>query len=71
MSSGPTSTCPRRPFEGGQHGEREAEGVRPGDAGLQIFKLNIVMTAITILAIVSSMMYLAISAIEAAVMRRR
>ena len=39
--------------------------------GSQIFKLNIVMTAITILAIVSSLMYLAISAIEAAVMRRR
>ena len=29
--------------------------------GSQIFKLNIVMTAITILAIVSSLMYLAIS----------
>ena len=39
--------------------------------GSQIFKLNIVMTAITILAIVSSAMYLAISSIEAAVMRRR
>jgi NitT/TauT family transport system permease protein len=39
--------------------------------GSQIFKLNIVMTAITILAVVSSLMYLAISAIEAAVMRRR
>jgi NitT/TauT family transport system permease protein len=39
--------------------------------GSQIFKLNIVMTAITILAIVSSLMYLAISGIEAAVMRRR
>jgi NitT/TauT family transport system permease protein len=39
--------------------------------GSQIFKLNIVMTAITILAIVSSLMYLAISWIEAAVMRRR
>ncbi len=39
--------------------------------GSQIFKLNIVMTAITILAIVSSLMYLAISRIEAAVMRRR
>jgi NitT/TauT family transport system permease protein len=39
--------------------------------GSQIFKLNIVMTAITILAIVSSMMYLAISWLEAAVMRRR
>jgi NitT/TauT family transport system permease protein len=39
--------------------------------GSQIFRLNIVMTAITILAIVSSMMYLAISWLEAAVMRRR
>jgi NitT/TauT family transport system permease protein len=39
--------------------------------GSQIFKLNIVMTAITILAIVSSLMYLAISGLEAAVMRRR
>jgi NitT/TauT family transport system permease protein len=39
--------------------------------GSQIFKLNIVMTAITILAIVSSLMYLAISWIETAVMRRR
>ena len=39
--------------------------------GSQIFKLNIVMTAITILALVSSLMYLAISRIEAAVMRRR
>jgi NitT/TauT family transport system permease protein len=39
--------------------------------GSQIFKLNIVMTAITILAIVSSLMYLAISRLEAAVMRRR
>jgi NitT/TauT family transport system permease protein len=39
--------------------------------GSQIFKLNIVMTAITILAIVSSVMYPAISWLEAAVMRRR
>jgi NitT/TauT family transport system permease protein len=39
--------------------------------GSQIFRLNIVMTAITILAVVSSLMYLAISWIEAAVMRRR
>ena len=39
--------------------------------GGQIFKLNIVMTAITILAIVSSVMYLAISWLEAVVMRRR
>jgi NitT/TauT family transport system permease protein len=39
--------------------------------GRQIFKMNIVMTAITILAIVSSLMYLAISWLESAVMRRR
>jgi NitT/TauT family transport system permease protein len=39
--------------------------------GSQIFRMNIVMTAITILAIVSSAMYLAISWLEAAVMRRR
>ena len=39
--------------------------------GGQIFKLNIVMTAITILAIVSSAMYLAISGLEAVVMRKR
>ncbi len=39
--------------------------------GSQIFKMNIVMTAIAILAIVSSLMYLAISRLEAAVMRRR
>src|SRR6202030_73229 len=39
--------------------------------GSQIFKLNIVMTAITVLAIVSSLMYLAISWIEASVTRRR
>jgi NitT/TauT family transport system permease protein len=39
--------------------------------GSQTFKLNIVMTAITILAIVSSLMYLAISGIEAAVIRAR
>jgi NitT/TauT family transport system permease protein len=39
--------------------------------GSQIFKMNIVMTAVTILAIVSSLMYLAIAALEAAVMRRR
>jgi NitT/TauT family transport system permease protein len=39
--------------------------------GAQIFKMNIVMTGITILAIVSSVMYLAISWLEAAVMRRR
>jgi NitT/TauT family transport system permease protein len=39
--------------------------------GSQIFKMNIVMTAITILAAVSALMYLAISWFEAAVMRRR
>lgn len=39
--------------------------------GSQIFKLNIVMTAITILAIVSSLMYLAIHWLEAAIMKRR
>ena len=39
--------------------------------GSQIFKMNIVMTAITVLAIVSSVMYLAISGLESAVMRRR
>jgi NitT/TauT family transport system permease protein len=39
--------------------------------GSQIFKMNIVMTAVTILALVSSVMYLAISWLEAAVMRRR
>jgi NitT/TauT family transport system permease protein len=39
--------------------------------GSQILKMNIVMTAITILAIVSSLMYLAIAWLEAAVMRRR
>ena len=39
--------------------------------GSQIFKMNIVMTGITILALVSSVMYLAISWLEAAVMRRR
>jgi NitT/TauT family transport system permease protein len=39
--------------------------------GSQIFKLNIVMTAITILAVMSSAMYLAIAWLEAVVMRRR
>ncbi len=39
--------------------------------GSQIFKMNIVMTAVTILAIVSSLMYLAISWLESVVMRRR
>ena len=39
--------------------------------GSQILKMNIVMTAITLLAIVSSLMYLGISRLETAVMRRR
>jgi len=39
--------------------------------GSQILKMNIVMTAITLLAIVSSLMYLAIAWLETAVMRRR
>ena len=39
--------------------------------GSQIFKMNIVVTAVTILAIVSSLMYLAIYWLEVAVMRRR
>ena len=39
--------------------------------GSQIFKMNIVMTAITILAIVSSMLYLAIAWLEAVIMQRR
>jgi NitT/TauT family transport system permease protein len=39
--------------------------------GSQIFKLNIVMTAVTILALVSSVMYLAIAGLEVLVMRRR
>jgi len=39
--------------------------------GSQIFRMNIVMTAITILAIVSSLMYLMIAWLETAVMRRR
>jgi NitT/TauT family transport system permease protein len=39
--------------------------------GSQIFKMKIVMVAVTILAIVSSLMYLAISWLEAVVMRRR
>ena len=39
--------------------------------GSQFFKMNVVMTAITLLAIVSSLMYLAISWLESAVMRRR
>ena len=39
--------------------------------GSQIFKLNIVMTAITILALVSSLMYLAIAWLEAIMLKRR
>jgi NitT/TauT family transport system permease protein len=39
--------------------------------GSQVFKMNIVMTAVTILAIFSSLLYLAISRLEAVVMRRR
>ena len=39
--------------------------------GSQIFKMNIVMTAVTILVIASSLMYLAISWLESAVMGRR
>jgi NitT/TauT family transport system permease protein len=39
--------------------------------GSQIFRMNIVMTAITVLAVFSSLMYLAISWLETAVMRRR
>jgi NitT/TauT family transport system permease protein len=38
--------------------------------GSQIFKLNVVMTAIAVLAALSGLMYLAIYRIEAAVMRR-
>ena len=39
--------------------------------GSQTFKMNIVMTAITLLVILSTVMYLAIGWIETAVMRRR
>ncbi len=39
--------------------------------GSQILKMNIVMTAITLLAIASSLMYLAIYWLESAVLRRR
>jgi NitT/TauT family transport system permease protein len=39
--------------------------------GSQIFKLNIVMTAISVLALLSSVMYLAIAWLEIGVMRRR
>jgi NitT/TauT family transport system permease protein len=55
-------------------GEFESANVGLGyliQYGSQIFKMNIVMTAVTILAIVSSLMYLAISWLESAVMRRR
>ena len=38
--------------------------------GSQVFKLNIVMTAIAMLALISSVMYLAVYRIEAAVARR-
>jgi NitT/TauT family transport system permease protein len=39
--------------------------------GSQIFKFDIVMTAVTILAVVSSLLYLAIAWLEAIIMRRR
>lgn len=39
--------------------------------GSQIFRMDIVMTAITILGIVSSLLYLAIARLDKAVMRRR
>jgi len=39
--------------------------------GSQIYRMDIVMTAIVILAIVSSLLYLAIAWLDAAVMRRR
>jgi NitT/TauT family transport system permease protein len=39
--------------------------------GSQIFRMNVVMTAITILALLSGLMYLAIARLENAVMRRR
>jgi len=39
--------------------------------GSQIFRMNIVMTSVTILAIVSSLMFLAIARLEAAVNNRR
>jgi len=38
--------------------------------GSQVFKLNIVMTAIAMLALISSVMYLIIYRVEAAVARR-
>ena len=55
-------------------GEFQSAGLGLGyliQYGSQIFKLNIVMTAITLLAIISALMYLAIYWLEAAVMRRR
>jgi NitT/TauT family transport system permease protein len=39
--------------------------------GSQIYKMNIVMTAVCILAIISSLLYLAIARLDAAVRRRR
>ena len=38
--------------------------------GSQIFKMNVVMTSIAVLALLSGLMYLAIYRIEVAVMRR-
>ncbi|MGN6660085.1 MAG: ABC transporter permease, partial [Achromobacter mucicolens] len=38
--------------------------------GSQVFKLNIVMTAIVMLALISSVMYLIIYRVESAVARR-
>ncbi|MEO7402313.1 MAG: ABC transporter permease [Burkholderiales bacterium] len=55
-------------------GEFQSAGLGLGyliQYGSQIFKLNIVMTSITLLAIISALMYLAIYWLEAAVMRRR
>jgi NitT/TauT family transport system permease protein len=55
-------------------GEFQSAGLGLGyliQYGSQIFKLNIVMTAITLLAIISALMYLAIYWLEVAVMRRR
>jgi NitT/TauT family transport system permease protein len=55
-------------------GEFQSASIGLGDLidnGSQIFKLNIAMTAITILAIVSSVMNLAIHWFEAAIKKRR
>ncbi len=55
-------------------GEFQSAGLGLGyliQYGSQIFKLNIVMTAITLLAIISALMYLAIYYLELAVMKRR